>query len=99
VGEIDEETRMAIAQAMEERNCLQAEIDLASRRCRQHVYAAHSCALLADKLATRQDVVSKHVVTTVQAIVNKQSPPGVHSQKACGKFVAHQVATSLIKIP
>ena len=93
MGEIDEATRMTIAHAMEERNCLQAEIDLASRRCRQYVYAAHSYALLADRLATRQEVVSNHVVTTVQAIVNKQSPPDVCSQKTCGTFVAHRVAT------
>ena len=94
----NEETQMVIAQAIEERNCLQAEIDLASRRCRQHVYAAHGCALLADRLAVRQDAVSKHVVLTVESIVNKASPPGRHSPKTPGKFVALKLRLLLIKI-
>jgi hypothetical protein len=84
---------MHIAQTMEERNCLQAEIDLVSRRFRQHVYAAHSCVLRADKLALRQDSVTKHVITTVQTIVDNKLCAGSSSQKTPGKFVAYRVET------
>jgi hypothetical protein len=64
-----EETQMAIAQAIEERNCLRAEVDLASRRFRKFVYAAHAQALRAERLATEYASASQQVVSSVQGVV------------------------------
>ena len=65
---------MAIACAIEERNCIQAEVDLAARRCRQHVFVAHHQALLAARLNSKLDVVGDEVTATVYSAIERQSP-------------------------
>jgi hypothetical protein len=62
---------MDIAQALEQQNCLQAEIDLFSHRCRQYVYAAHGCALRADKLTAQHEAIRTRVIKSVKGIVDK----------------------------
>jgi hypothetical protein len=71
-NELSEEERVDIACAIEEGNCLQAEVDLASRRCRQFVFAAHKQALLADKLNAKLGTVKRSVNTSVRGAVASQ---------------------------
>jgi hypothetical protein len=68
-NELSEEERVDIACAIEEGNCLQAEVDLASRRCRQLVFAAHKQVLLADKLNAKLGTVKQNVTTSVRGAV------------------------------
>lgn len=87
-----EEVQMDIARAVEERNCIQAEIDLASRRCRQHVFIAHSEALRAQKLSPKLDSATKHVMTSVQEIVSISQTDGIHdvsSPRTGSKSTSH----------
>jgi hypothetical protein len=75
INELSEETRVDIACAIEEGNCLQAEIDLASRRCRQLVFATHKQALCADKLNAKLGTVKQNISTRLQdAIIDLQAP-------------------------
>jgi hypothetical protein len=88
VGRISAEVQMDIAQALEQQNCLQAEIDLFSHRCRQFVYAAHGCALRADKLAAEREAIRTRVSKSVQGIVDKSCK----SSSAGGKFFSTLLA-------
>lgn len=91
VNNLSEEQQMALAYAVEERNCLQAEIDLASRRCRQHVFAAHGQALRAQKLASKFDSISKQVAVSVKEVVHKAQSDGEYlSSSTGGKFILRQ---------
>ena len=67
------EHRMAIAFAWEERNSLQAEVDLASRRCRQMLFAAQTYAVRAERLSEQLDAATKRVHVSVQNIVDKRT--------------------------
>ncbi len=71
VDKASAEVQMAIAFALEERNCIQAEMDLAARRCRQLVFAANTQALRAQQLFDKLGVATSDVV---QAIQNVQTP-------------------------
>lgn len=64
---------MAIAFAWEERNSLQAEVDLASRRCRQMLFAAQTYAVRAERLSEQLDAATKRVHVSVQNIVDKRT--------------------------
>jgi hypothetical protein len=68
-------SQMAIAFVVEERNCIQAEVDLASRRCRLLVFAAHNQALQATQLNSRLDTMGDAIAKTVEDVSNKE---GVH---------------------
>jgi hypothetical protein len=85
---------MAIAQAIEERNCLRAEMDLASRRFRKFIYAAHAQALRAERLATEYATASQQVVSSVQGVV-KGCSTNVHKPQANYNgfdFVSHHTS-------
>jgi len=80
---------MAIAQAIEERNCIQAELDLASRRFRKLVYAAHAQALRAERLSAEYATASQQVVRSVQDVVQGCSPLVNSSQTSGSSFILH----------
>lgn len=89
---------MAIAYAVEERNCIQAEVDLASRRCRQLVFAAHNQALLADKLNAKLDTVEHNISLSVQDVLENPETPYDGTHVRClgteGKFgLSHSLPT------
>ena len=89
---------MDIAQAVEEQNCLQAEIDLFSHRCCQFVYAAHSCVLRADKLTTQHEAIHTCVTKSVQGIIDKtrSSPdPSADSKMFYTMFAEHYIILAL----
>jgi hypothetical protein len=77
---------------VEERNCLQAKIDLAARRCRYHTFSSHHHQLKVEKLKKQMMKVSKEVDAAVADAVNKHkaSQPGqstnVQNPNASGKF-------------
>lgn len=71
VSGLTEEKQMAIAYAVEERNCIQAEVDLASRRCRLLVFAAHNQALRAQHLNTKLETAGEHIAVSVQSALEE----------------------------
>ena len=83
---------MALAVQVEERNCLQAKIDFAARRCRYHAFSSHHHHLKAEKLQKQIDKVSKDVHAAVTDAVNKHKASQPHSStnvqnpNASGKF-------------
>jgi hypothetical protein len=64
---------MEIAQAIEKRNCIQAEIDLASRRFRHLIYATHAQALRAERLSTEHATASQQVFKSVRTVIESSS--------------------------
>lgn len=83
INELSEETRVDIAYVIEEGNCLQAEVDLASRRCRQLVFAAHKQALRADRLNAELSTVRRNISTRLQDVVVDRQEPCVDRQEPC----------------
>jgi hypothetical protein len=76
VDHLSEEKRMALASAVEERNCVHAEANLASHRCRQLVFAAHSQALLMGKFNSKAEAISQQIAQSIRdAIGNPAVPP------------------------
>jgi len=70
---------MTIAYACEERNSLQAELDLVSQHCRQMLFGAQTYAVRADKLNAKVDEVSQCIFKAIEGFSNKrhsQSNPG-----------------------
>jgi len=63
---------MALAYAIEERNCMQVELDLAARRCRQYVFAAHHQALIAARINTTLDSVADEVQASIHSAIDQQ---------------------------
>jgi hypothetical protein len=74
VHEMSEQRQMSIAYAVEERNCLQAEIDLASRRCRQLVFAAHNHALEAENLNAKRETVGLYIFRSMRDVIGEGAP-------------------------
>jgi hypothetical protein len=64
---------MVIAYACEERNSLQAEVDLASRRCRQMLFAAQTYAVRAEKINLQVNAATQRVLVAIQGLSNKQT--------------------------
>jgi hypothetical protein len=92
VDSLDEATRIALAMQVEERNCLQAEIDLASRRCRYNTFTSHHHGLTATNLQKKLEKVSQAVsVSIADAIKNHKASKlphntNVQNPNAGGKF-------------
>jgi hypothetical protein len=51
VNHMNEATQIALAMQVEERNCLQTELDLAARRSRYHTFTSHHHSLTVDTSA------------------------------------------------
>ncbi|KIM91348.1 hypothetical protein PILCRDRAFT_126844 [Piloderma croceum F 1598] len=68
---LDEATRIALAVQVEERNCLQVEINLAARRCRYHTFSSHHQQLKVERLKEQLNKVSKEVDAAIADAVNK----------------------------
>jgi hypothetical protein len=78
IDKLNEETQMALAFAIEERNCMQAELDLAARRCRQYIFAAHHQALIATRINTTLGSAAGKVHASIHSAIDQQtamSPP------------------------
>jgi hypothetical protein len=86
INELNEETQVDIAATIEEGNCLQAEVDLASRCCCQLVFTAHKQVLHADRLNTKLSTVRRDITTSVQdaMIANHQTKHDSISQHTGG---------------
>jgi hypothetical protein len=80
---------MALACALEERNCVQAEVDLAARRFRQLVFAAHHQAILAGSLNTRLDAVQQQVAASVRDAIDR------HTRSQAGEMPSPSLSGSL----
>jgi hypothetical protein len=63
---------MAVACAVEERNCKQAEMELAARRCRQHILAARHQALLAARLNMNIGPLGDEIRVMVKSAVERE---------------------------
>jgi hypothetical protein len=84
---------MAIAYAIDGRNCIQAEVDLASCRSRQLVFAAHHQALLAQKLSTKLEATGQQISEEVGDTVTKYLDGALLSGPTSGEsFFAIQLS-------
>jgi hypothetical protein len=82
---------MDLAIQVEERNCVQLEINLAARRCRYHTFSAHHHRLTNEELQKKLEGVSKGLSASVTNAINKHKALHRHSTNvqnpnAGGKF-------------
>ena len=78
IDKLNEETQMALVYAIEERNCMQVELDLAARCCRQHIFAAHHQALVAARINTTLNSVADGVHASIHSAVDQQMAMSQH---------------------
>jgi hypothetical protein len=71
VSRMGAEDQMVLAEKLEERNCLQAEIDPASRRYRALLYEAHRCELRTMRLCGQRDAIQQDAIQNIQVFVDK----------------------------
>lgn len=92
VNHMNEATQIALAMQVEERNCLQTELDLAARRSRYHTFTSHHHSLTVDKLQKKLDKVNQTVSAAVaDAVKNhkaQQNPQGtdIQNPNTTGEF-------------
>jgi hypothetical protein len=79
VNNLDEATRISLAIQVEKRNCIQAEINLAKRRCRLNTFSAHHNGLSATTLEKKLDKHSKELSASVADAIKKHKASQPHN--------------------